>query len=42
VPFRDAVVDAGGVMLANEWIGAQDLVSLGMAMRDADGVEDDD
>jgi uncharacterized membrane protein len=41
VPFRDAVIDAGGIMLANEWIGAQDLVSLGMAMRDADGMDDD-
>ena len=29
VPFRDAVVDAGGILLANEWIGAQELVSLG-------------
>jgi uncharacterized membrane protein len=42
VPFRDAVVDAGGILLANEWIGAQDLVSLGMAMRAADELEDDD
>jgi len=33
VPFRDAVVDAGGIMLANEWIGAQELISLGAAMR---------
>lgn len=33
VPFRDAVVDAGGIMLANEWIGVQELVSLGAAMR---------
>ena len=42
VPFRDAVVDAGGILMANEWIGAQDLVSLGMAMRAADELEDDD
>jgi uncharacterized membrane protein len=42
VPFRDAVIDAGGIMLSNEWIGTQDLISLGMAMRDADEVGDDD
>ena len=42
VPFRDAVVDAGGILMANEWIGAQDLVSLGMAMRDAALAGDDD
>ena len=29
VPFRDAVVDAGGILMANEWIGAQDLVEPG-------------
>ncbi len=27
VPFRDAVLDAGGIMLANEWIGTQVLSS---------------
>jgi uncharacterized membrane protein len=42
VPFRDAVVDAGGILMANEWIGAQDLVSLGVAMRDAELAGDDD
>lgn len=33
VPLRDAVVDAGGILLANHWIGAQDLVAIGAAMR---------
>lgn len=33
VPLREAVVDAGGFLLANEWIGAQDLVRLGAALR---------
>jgi len=32
VPLREAVVDAGGVLMANEWIGAQDLVALGVAL----------
>lgn len=32
VPLREAVVDAGGVLLANQWIGAQDLVALGVAL----------
>ena len=33
VPLREAVVDAGGILMANEWIGAQDLVLLGAALR---------
>jgi uncharacterized membrane protein len=33
VPLREAVVDAGGVLMANQWIGAADLVALGAAMR---------
>jgi hypothetical protein len=33
VPIREAVVDAGGFMLANRWIGAQDLVLLGATLR---------
>jgi uncharacterized membrane protein len=33
VPLREAVVDAGGVLLANQWIGAQELVALGVALR---------
>jgi len=32
VPLREAVVDAGGILLGNQWIGAQDLVALGMAL----------
>jgi hypothetical protein len=33
VPLREAVVDAGGILMANQWIGAAELVSLGAAMR---------
>jgi hypothetical protein len=33
VPLRSAVLDAGGIMMANQWIGAQDLVALGAALR---------
>jgi hypothetical protein len=40
VPLRDAVVDAGGVLLANRWVGAQQLVGLGAALADA--AEEDD
>lgn len=37
VPLRESVVDAGGFLMANQWIGAQDLVMLGAALReDAD------
>ena len=37
VPLRESVVDAGGLLMANQWIGAQDLVMLGAALReDAD------
>jgi len=32
VPLREAVVDAGGLLLGNQWIGAQDLVALGAAL----------
>jgi uncharacterized membrane protein len=32
VPLRDAVLDAGGVLLANRWIGVQQLVGLGAAL----------
>lgn len=32
VPLRSAVVDAGGVLIGNQWIGAQDLVALGAAL----------
>jgi uncharacterized membrane protein len=33
VPLREAVVDADGFLMANQWIGAQDLVQLGAALR---------
>lgn len=32
IPLRNAVVDAGGLLLGNQWIGAQDLVELGVAL----------
>ena len=32
VPLRDAVIDAGGVLLANRWLGIQDLVLIGAAL----------
>ena len=32
VPLREAVVDAGGILMGNQWIGAQALVELGMAL----------
>jgi hypothetical protein len=40
VPLREAVVDAGGMLIGNQWIGAQDLVELGLALgiaAEADG-----
>lgn len=40
VPLRDAVIDAGGILLANHWIGVQELVSLGVALRAAEELED--
>ena len=30
-PFRDAIVDAGGIALADEWIHPEDLVAVGLA-----------
>ena len=32
VPLRSAVIDAGGTLMANQWIGANDLVELGAAL----------
>jgi hypothetical protein len=29
IPFRDAIVSAGGFVLADEWIHAKDLVAVG-------------
>ena len=31
IPLRDAIVGAGGVALADEWIHARDLVAVGVA-----------
>ncbi|MFO7532910.1 MAG: hypothetical protein R6W93_10645 [Candidatus Limnocylindrales bacterium] len=42
VPFRDAVVDAGGILLANQWLGAQELVELGAALGVVAALEDQD
>ena len=30
IPFRDAIVDAGGIALADEWIHPADLVAVGL------------
>ena len=35
IPFRDAVVRAGGVALADEWIHASDLVAVGQQVGSA-------
>jgi uncharacterized membrane protein len=32
VPLRGAIVDAGGILMANQWVGAQELVALGAAL----------
>ena len=32
IGLRDAVVDAGGLLLANRWVGIQELVGLGAAL----------
>jgi len=39
VPLRGAIVDAGGFFMANQWIGAQDLVALGAALGAAAELE---
>jgi uncharacterized membrane protein len=31
IPLRDAIVDAGGIALADEWIHAKDLIAVGVA-----------
>jgi hypothetical protein len=31
IPLRDAIVDAGGIALADEWIHASDLIAVGVA-----------
>ena len=32
VPLRDAVLDADGILLGNRWLGAQELIALGVAL----------
>ena len=34
IPLRDAIVGAGGIALADEWIHASDLVAIGVAAAD--------
>lgn len=41
VPLRDAVRDAGGLVLAARSLTAEDLVALGMAIGDAASEDDD-
>jgi uncharacterized membrane protein len=36
IPFRDAIVAAGGIALADEWIHASDLIAVGAAAATAD------
>ena len=36
IPFRDAIVRAGGFVLADEWIHPKDLVAVGLAAAEAD------
>ncbi len=31
IPLRDAIIEAGGVALADEWIHPQDLIAVGVA-----------
>ena len=35
IPLRDAIVDQGGIVLADEWIHASDLVAIGAAAATA-------
>ena len=32
LPLRDAVVDAGGILMGNQWLGAQELIGIGAAL----------
>ena len=36
IPLRDAIVDAGGIALADEWIHASDLIAVGVAAAEAE------
>ena len=35
IPLRDAIVDAGGIALADEWIHPKDLIAVGVAAAQA-------
>ncbi len=36
IPLRNAIVDAGGIALADEWIHAKDLIAVGVAAAGAE------
>jgi len=36
ISLRDAIVDAGGIALADEWIHAKDLIAVGVAAAETD------
>jgi uncharacterized membrane protein len=36
IPLRDAIVDAGGIALADEWIHPKDLIAVGVAAAEAE------
>ena len=38
IPLRDAIVDAGGVALADEWIHPSDLIAAGLATSGVSGI----
>ena len=40
IPLRDAIVDAGGIALADEWLHPADLVAVGLAAAEAAGQKD--
>ena len=35
IPLRDAIVDAGGIALADQWIHAKDLIAVGAAAAES-------
>ena len=36
IPLRNAIIDAGGIALADEWIHAKDLIAVGVAAAETD------
>ncbi len=36
IPFRDAIRDKGGVLLADSWLHPADLIAIGAAMSESD------